>query len=266
MHDLPRALRPLTRFPNWGIWRRQNGKKVPYQALHPKRFAKSNDAATWSSYQDARASLKHGNGLAFLLTDTEIGAIDLDDCRNSRTGAVDDWAARIIDRADSYTEVTPSQRGLRVIGFAHGAPVHTSCDKGRGHYELYRRATRYVTISGDEVGRCDTLRNIDALIDRLTPPKRPVVRRNGALDIDVALALDWRPIAKRIGKGLRAKILSRNAPRRHRLVWLIATEARDAGATPNEIAAVAYASRAFQQKWPNNDSELRRLVEKVIGE
>src|SRR5262249_31709124 len=73
--------------------------------------------------------------------------------------------------SDAYIEVTVSGSGLRVVGTAVGKPTHTRY-KVVGHngagIELYRRAIRYITVSGLQVGNSDTLPNIDALIDSLT--------------------------------------------------------------------------------------------------
>ena len=41
--------------------------------------------------------------------------IDLDDCRNPETGEIAAWAQEIIDRFDSYTEVSPTGTGVRIL-------------------------------------------------------------------------------------------------------------------------------------------------------
>ena len=50
-------------------------------------------------------------------------AIDIDHCRDPKTGKVDGWALAILTAAPgAYREVTPSGTGLRVIGRLGGAP------------------------------------------------------------------------------------------------------------------------------------------------
>src|SRR5262249_32099420 len=127
----------------------------------------------WSSHAEAAHVVQQrlAHGIGFALTGTEIAAIDLDHCRDSETGAINAWAQAIIDRAsDTYVEVTVSGSGLRVIGTATGKVTHPR-DKVPGHngagIELYRRAVRYITVSGLQLGNSDTLSNIDALIDSL---------------------------------------------------------------------------------------------------
>ncbi len=48
---------------------------------------------------------------------TEAGpysVIDLDSCRDPETGHIEAWAMKIVELLDSYTEVSPSGRGLHV--------------------------------------------------------------------------------------------------------------------------------------------------------
>ena len=63
------------------------------------------------------------------------------------------WAADKIARAGSYVEVTPSNEGVRIIGLSNGGdPLHCACDDVPGtsgvRCELYRKAERYITITG----------------------------------------------------------------------------------------------------------------------
>src|SRR5262249_16962570 len=175
---LPPALKPLSEIDHWvaWLWTRGNGgkwTKPPLQPRSPNRRAKNNDPATWCSHAEAATAVREGlgHGIGFVLTDTKIAAIDLDHCRDPETGAIDPWAQAIIDQTpNAYIEATVSGSGLRVIGIATGKATHTRY-KVPGHngagVELYRRAVRYITISGLQIGKCDTLPNIDALIDRL---------------------------------------------------------------------------------------------------
>src|SRR5262249_21299696 len=102
------------------------------------------------------------------------------------------WAKAIIDRAsDAYIEVTVSGSGLRVVGTAIGKATHTRY-KVPGHngagIELYRRAVRYITVSGLQIGNSDTLSNIDAQIDSFAS------EHGDAKPADVATQADkWSP-------------------------------------------------------------------------
>src|SRR5262249_27165317 len=128
---------------------------------------------TWSVHRaDVKAVMGgRANGIGFVLTDTDVAAVDIDKCRDPETGAIDSWAQQILDAApNSYREITVSGTGLRIIGTAKGTETHRRFSvagrEGAG-IEVYRKATRYITVSGVEQGRCDKLVNIDALIDNI---------------------------------------------------------------------------------------------------
>jgi hypothetical protein len=172
----PPALTPLCLMPNWLVWRWQRTAKgwtkPPFRSDDPNRHAANNNPSTWSTRPEAVKAVLAGkaNGIGFALTDTEIGAVDLDDCRDAETGAVDAWARTMISAApNAYHEVTVSGTGLRIIGIANGAAAHKkfsiSGARPSAAVEVYRRAVRYITVSGLEISRCKELPNIDALID-----------------------------------------------------------------------------------------------------
>ena len=82
-------------------WRARKGgggkwTKPPYQSRYPKEPAKSNDPATWGSYQDAVAAVADGDadGIGFMLKDANVGAVDLDHVRDPDTGELVGWAER----------------------------------------------------------------------------------------------------------------------------------------------------------------------------
>jgi hypothetical protein len=170
---LSENLQPLIALPQWVCWRtviRDRKKtKPPYQVNGD--YAKSTESATWTSYTDAISALtKNGGkfeGVGFCLLGTDIAAFDLDDCRDPKTGAVEPWAQSLIERAGTYTEVTPSGTGFRVIGFGDGPKQHRKQKvpgtKGMS-CEAYRKAERFITITGNAY-RDTPLANIDALID-----------------------------------------------------------------------------------------------------
>ena len=104
--------------------------------------------------------------VGFCLQGTDILAFDIDDCRDKETGALHPWAQALVERADSYTEVTPSGTGLRIIGHGSGPPLHRKLPVDDGvSCELYRKTTRYITVSGQQFGTAERLANLDALMD-----------------------------------------------------------------------------------------------------
>jgi hypothetical protein len=194
LDSVPAALSDLDQ---WLVWRwvGHKGKftKPPFQARSPERHARSNDPATWSAHAVAVKAVEVGkaDGIGFVLTGTELAAIDLDKCRDPLTGAVDAWAQAIVGLAEdvrAYVEVTVSGTGLRVIGIGTGPEIHTNFKvNGGAKIELYRRTTRYITVSGLQIGSCKGFPSIDALIDSLVSQfgtEKPAVSSQGKLGFE----------------------------------------------------------------------------------
>ena len=124
LRHLPSALAPLTAERRWVVWRWawlpdwERWTKVPYQPHKPAAKARSNDPSTWGAYETALALVEAGeaDGIGFILHDSDIAAFDIDDCRDPQTGDIAPWAWTLIDAAASYTEVTVSGAGVRIIG------------------------------------------------------------------------------------------------------------------------------------------------------
>jgi hypothetical protein len=173
---LPAALQHLAANDWWVLWRlttTKRGKptKPPFQARAPKRNAKSTDPSTWAPFDVALAAYNagEGDGVGLCLLQSELGVFDLDDCRDPNTGAIEPAAERLIKRANTYVEITPSGEGLRIIGNSHGAKIHRkqAVPNANGmSVESYRRAERFITITGDALPQAATvLADIDALMD-----------------------------------------------------------------------------------------------------
>src|SRR6266568_7660540 len=106
------AIEELRAVAHWVAWRLENkdGKdtKVPYVADNG-RHASSTDPATWMLYDAAAKTYEkaHHAGLGFVVTaDDPYCGIDLDHCRDPKTGAIKAWAMDIVEALDSYTEIT----------------------------------------------------------------------------------------------------------------------------------------------------------------
>ncbi|MCI0463309.1 MAG: DUF3987 domain-containing protein [Gemmataceae bacterium] len=115
------------------------------------QHASSTNPATWTDWPTALAAHQRGrfDGLGFVLhrdpqeSAPGLVAIDLDKCRDPQTGQIEEWARTVIGTLRSYTEVSPSGRGLRI--FLRGKlPPH---GRKRGRFEVYETA-RYVTVTG----------------------------------------------------------------------------------------------------------------------
>jgi hypothetical protein len=172
---IPPALKPLAAQKRWTVWKWDKGKdgkltKPPFRADAPNRLASSTDPSTWCDLKIAMLAYCEGryDGIGFVLTDSEVGAFDLDHCRDVKTGNLHPWALDKINRSRSYAEVTPSDKGVRIIGLAGGAPVHRKFNVPNANgmsCELYRKANRYITITGNQIGVAAEMVNIDTLLD-----------------------------------------------------------------------------------------------------
>ena len=175
---LPQALQPLTERSQWCVWRwtlQQNAKwqKPPFMATAPERHASTTDPDTWSDYSTALIALQANaaDGLTYMLTeDDPYAAIDLDHCRDIRTGSIDIWAQNFLDTGrHSYSEVTPSGTGCRIWGLAKDSPVHRKfslvIDGKDIAAELFRGTRKALTVTGYRLDTIRAFTNIDRVID-----------------------------------------------------------------------------------------------------
>jgi hypothetical protein len=156
------ALEELQRLPQWVIWfsEERNGKatKVPYQAEHPSRPASSTEPETWAPYDVAVETAERiradGIGYVFAADDPYVG-IDLDGCLSNGTLGFAEAAngvKAIIDELGSYTELSPSGRGVHIIvrGRITGDRKRTSKTPWGGDFETYDRG-RFFTVTGEHL-------------------------------------------------------------------------------------------------------------------
>jgi Protein of unknown function (DUF3987) len=114
-------------------------------------LAASTRLATWSSAEDACAAVRRWSltGIGFVFTDSDsYSGVDIDNCRNPETGQIADWAWKIIQALNSYTEVSPSGTGAHTIirGKLPTGKGNQVAHQG-GKVELFSRA-RYFTFTG----------------------------------------------------------------------------------------------------------------------
>src|SRR5215216_3182707 len=133
----------------WLVWRSEarDGKptKIPYSPITGQR-ASSRTPETWTGYEEAvRACKEEGyGGIGFVFTsEDDLCGVDLDGCLDPVTGEIEPWAWTIIEKLDSYTEISPSGTGVHIL-------VRGELPAGRnrkGRFEAYDRG-RYFTVTG----------------------------------------------------------------------------------------------------------------------
>jgi len=148
--SIPDELKVLKQWVNWRPEQRSGDSKPTKIPVNPRtgRLASSTNADTWTDFSSAceRAHSSNGQlGIGFVFTpnDPYVG-VDLDHCRDPVTGEMDEWAQEIIDVLNSYTEISPSGTGVKII--CKGTKPGTRSRKGK--IEMYEHS-RYFTVTGN---------------------------------------------------------------------------------------------------------------------
>lgn len=130
---------------HWCSWRyeqRQGSKptKVPYNPITNKRVS-CNEPDTWLPFHEVKLSTIVYDGIGFFLSpDDPYCFIDLD----ATDSAEDiDFQQRIVGAFDSYTEHSPSGKGLHII-----CKGKVPCGHRSRSCEIYS-SQRYMTMTGD---------------------------------------------------------------------------------------------------------------------
>lgn len=141
----------LKQHARWKFWTLDGeGKKVARKATEQKdRNIDANKSSNWSNWDQIIAASQKYNGPAFSLGSVDNGptfpGIDLDGCRNPETGVIDGWAWSVIRSINSYTEISPSRRGVKI--FLTGALPEDAPQGKVFKLEIYDRK-RYFTVTG----------------------------------------------------------------------------------------------------------------------
>lgn len=160
----------------WVGWRyetRDNSPKstkVPYRAHDTQTKADCTDPTTWAPFELAQARKACFDGIGFC-TEGDVTGIDFDDCIDE-AGQIDPQVWAEVQTFDSYTEQTPSGRGLRVlIAASFDGPGHNLREVNR---EVYCRV-RFFTVTGAHLEGTPATINprqeqLDQWLDRYCPP------------------------------------------------------------------------------------------------
>lgn len=171
----------------WVVWRYVTGEskptKLPYSINDEP--AESNNPLTWTTFAQAlahyrnHASVYAGIGYVFSPDDGFFG-VDLDDCLDG-FGQPFPRAKRIIDGMATYCEISPSGKGVKMIG--KGAKPGTRCKRvnvewdagATGKIEIYDQR-RFWTFTGNILGELRTIEHRQDALNKLYnwtfPPKQ----------------------------------------------------------------------------------------------
>lgn len=215
--NIPRGLTQLPWTP-WRYVQRRAGRwsKIP-RTTNDKNVARVNSVTAWSTFSEtlevyARPRFSGFDGIGLLLpSESPIVAIDIDNC--FRDGRLESWAAEILKEFESYTEQSPSGRGLRIfvegmIPETVGAFRKYNGDDADWNMAVYRRG--FLTVTGHVFGGYGEIRQSDNLgpyCERLetmrapTPPKASLGNRSR-----IATKLPPRSIDEAVQRLMKAKL------------------------------------------------------------
>ncbi|MCK6486642.1 MAG: phage/plasmid primase, P4 family [Phycisphaerae bacterium] len=180
--EVPSCLRERRQ---WVCWRFiVRGGKTTKCPICPNGVgeASSTDPATWGTFDQAVAACQAAGleGIGFVFSaDDPFAGVDLDKCIDPTTGEPKPWATAILDKLDSYSEVSPSGTGVKV--FVSACKPGPRCKTGYedGAIEMYDR-DRYFTVTGQS----------------LDEPPKEVAERQGAVDALYAQVFGAPPTAR----------------------------------------------------------------------
>lgn len=148
--NIPHEIRAV---PHWVMWAYEPrpGKDKPAKAPYTPKGVKADITKpyTWSSFDNVIDSWHRAprfDGIGYVLThDTPTVGIDLDNCIQNQEYTPQ--AQEITKLLNSYTEISPSGKGLRILV---NAEVGDFAGKRRNDLELYNFG-RYLSITGNKL-------------------------------------------------------------------------------------------------------------------
>ncbi len=249
-------------------------KKPPINP-HTGKYADDTDPETWGTFTEAeRATTRYGlAGVGFVFTPTDpYAGVDLDNCRNSETGELEEWAERVVNAFDSYAEVSPSGTGVKII--CRGRLPEWAGNR-RGSVEVYDQG-QYFTLTGRalEPGKPirGAQRKLEALCRKLWPepeenptphspgPVEPVDLDDEELLEQARRARNGRKFTALFDQGETTRYRSRSEADMDLCGLLAFWTNRDA----ERMDRLFRLSALMRQKWEREDYR-RRTIERAIA-
>ena len=150
---IPQEMKDCSQWVCWKAVPGDNGRvdKIPINPMN-NRNASTADPKTWASFDKTiqhyeRRKDRGINGIGFVFSkeDPFIG-IDLDDCVNLETKKMDLQAEAYVEKLYSYSEITPSGKGVHTI--IKGKIPGTR--RRNGNFEMYPQG-RFFTVTGNHI-------------------------------------------------------------------------------------------------------------------
>ena len=148
--EIPQSLKELSRWAPWKLeWNAKRGKfdKIPHNPKYPDRRLSTAKTDKWVGFDEAQKAMVKANldGLGLVLTNYyDVIGIDLDGCFDQ--GVLKPWAKKIMQSVASYTEISPSGNGLRILCRSSIPGDWTNHDVGIEVYGGWE--ARFLTVTG----------------------------------------------------------------------------------------------------------------------
>ena len=141
----------MKREKRWVLWKwclvKGKWEKCPFQLSGPK--AKSNDATTWSTFEDAFQKYQSDQryaGIGFMLGDGWSG-VDFDECYDPETAEITLEVEAVLHRLASYSEISPSGVGLKTV--VRGDKPDGPCKRKEDNFQIECYGSgRFFTTTG----------------------------------------------------------------------------------------------------------------------
>ena len=161
------VLSEMAAYAQWVIWKKgkvkKNGKfpKVPYSPKTKRKITGTHESGEYlkkaGTFDEALAVKKElgADGLGFVLSkDDPFVGVDVDGCLGN--GGDPGELVEILERFDSYSEISPSGKGIRT--FCKGKlPPGAVCNPSGTPYEIYD-CNKFLTVTGNVYGELKPIR------------------------------------------------------------------------------------------------------------
>lgn len=207
----------------WVGWRWSSRGKVPVQASGEP--ARVNDSSTWGTFDDVIESGRQLDGVGFVLTDSPYTGIDIDDCMDG--GRMERKALAVVERFGSYAELSPSGRGVHIIGRGRAVfPDDSSRQNGRRQeglmgfksFECYNEL-RFLTMTGHVLDGYGEVADVQDVLDAMTAALWPAQQQESTAGEQQEQAAVGQEPGTRKGRELADDFLVQKASSGRRGEW-----------------------------------------------
>lgn len=230
--NIPDELKQYSQWVNWQlVTRKEEGKptKPPYKPNG--QLAKTNNSLTWSTFPMVESAAPQHDGIGFVLTknDPFIG-LDFDNCRcpafdsdpeiSGGLNLVLPHVAEYVRKLNSYTEVSPSGKGIRII-LKGTLPLEGN---HKGPIEAYH-SDRYVTMTGHIVdGFPRTIEprqvEVDAFYNTVFAANEKPSESERSARTDAPPLINWKPLLVKALQSQNGQEIKKTIRRRLYLVFI----------------------------------------------